>query len=139
MTNKDEMKKYFLADVREFVESTIINCDKMGMEKGNKYYVNHESLYNCLKMAKTRFEVADAKTLAEKELIEFLYLDFYQIHLRAMIEQLKESESTFDAINKKHKSEELREVRVSLLMLGSKIIFLNEYKQQEEIQQSKLN
>jgi len=139
MESKNELKKLWLKEVREFIESTIINSDKMGMDKGKEYYINHESLYNCLKTAKLRFELADAKPLTENELIEFLYFEFYQIHLRAIIEHFKQCESIFDAINDANSLESLREVKSNFLLLGSKIIALNEYKDQVKIYQSKLN
>jgi hypothetical protein len=111
----------------------------MGMEKGKEYYINHDCFYNCLVMAMKHFEVAQEKTFAEKKLIEFLYLEFYQVHLRAMIENFKQTEEAFLEVSDFDKVQDLKEVKESLLILGSKIIWLNEYKDEKEIYQSTLN
>jgi hypothetical protein len=136
MTSRDTIKKIWLQDVREFIERTKQNSDKMGMEKGKEYYINHDCFYNCLVMAIKHFEVAKEKTFAEKKLIEFLYLEFYQVHLRAMIENFNQTEEAFREVSDFDKVEDLKE---SLLLLGSKIIWLNEYKDEKEIYQATLN
>jgi len=139
MTSRDTIKKIWLQDVREFIERTKQNSDKMGIEKGKANYINHEYFYNCLVMAMKHFAVAQEKTFAEKKLIEFLYLEFYQVHLRAMIENFKQTEEAFLEVSDFDKVQDLKEVKESLLILGSKIIWLNEYKDEKEIYQATLN
>jgi hypothetical protein len=139
MTSRDTIKRIWLNDVREFIERTKQNSDKMGMEKGKEYYINHDCFYNCLVMAIKHFEVAKEKTFAEKKLIEFLYLEFYQVHLRAMIENFNQTEEAFLEVSDFDKVEDLKEIKESLLLLGSKIIWLNEYKDEKEIYQATLN
>jgi hypothetical protein len=139
MTSRDTIKRIWLNDVREFIERTKQNSDKMGMEKGKEYYINHDCFYNCLVMAIKHFEVAKEKTFAEKKLIEFLYLEFYQVHLRAMIENFNQTEEAFREVSDFDKVEDLKEIKESLLLLGSKIIWLNEYKDEKEIYQATLN
>lgn len=139
MTSRDTIKRIWLDDVREFIERTKNNSDRMGMERGKEYYINHECFYNCLLMAIQHFEVAKEKTFAEKKLIEFLYLEFYQVHLRAMIQNFEKTEEAFLEVSDLNKLQELREIKEGLLVLGSKIIWLNEYKDEKEIYQATLN
>lgn len=139
MSNRVGLEKYFLDDIREFIERTKKNSDKLGMELGKKYYANHESFYNCLVMAIAYYDVAKEKPFAEKKLIEFLYLEFYQVHLRAMIQNFEQTESAFHEIDDFNKLADLRQVKANLLDLGSKIIWLNEYKDEKEIYQATLN